>query len=429
MKVLHVAGEVAPYTTTGGLGVVLGSLPAAQRAQGVDARVLTPLYGHLDRSRLEHVRDVVVHLDRRDFYGALWRDGDVLFCDLPGLLDRETPYGSEDDPLRFAAFSKVAASIDADIHHLHDWQAAATSMYRRGPTVMTIHNLAYQGTCPWSWADRLGVPDALRSWEGIEFHGQVNLLKAGLVLADRITTVSPTYAREICTPELGMGLDGLLRHRAEVLGGVVNGLDPDAWDPAVDAPGGREAAAAALRAELGLEEGPLVVAIARAVSQKGLDLLAAAAPAVPTARFAVLADGDPAIERTLEAASKPGRFVVERRFDERLARRMYAAADFVAVPSRFEPCGLTQLIGQRYGALPVVRRTGGLADTVTDGVDGFSFDAATPEALADALRRAVGSSPETLARMRAAAAARDLSWAVPARAYIDIYQQICGGDR
>jgi len=428
IRVLHVTGEVAPYSKTGGLGDVCGALPGAQRAAGIDAQVITPLYGSIDRRSFERVGGVTVHLDARDHTATLWRDGHVTFVDVPGLLDRETPYGDVDDPLRFAVLCKVAASLPADVYHLHDWQAGATAFYTRKPMVCTVHNLAYQGLVDWSWAERIGVPEALHSWEGAEFHGKLSLLKAGLVKADRITTVSPTYAREILGPELGMGLDGLFRHRQPVLSGILNGLDPSAWDPAVDAPGGKAAAKAELRAEMGLEDGPLCVAVARAVEQKGLDLVAAAAPRVD-ARFAVLASGQPDIVAALRAVEVPGRFKLATGFSERLSRLMYAAADFVLVPSRFEPCGLTQIIAQRYGALPIVRRTGGLADTGRDGVDGFVFDDPTPEALTDALKRALAvyADPEAMAQMRACAEAREWSWAGPARAYAELYEGLVSG--
>lgn len=427
--VLHVASEVVPYSKTGGLGDVLGALPGAQRAIGIDAQVVTPRYAGISTDGLTRERELTVHLDRRDWAATLWRDGHVSFVDIPGLLDRDRLYGEADDPLRFAALCKVAATIEADVYHLHDWQAAATAFYTRRPLVMTVHNLAYQGAFEWSWADRLGVPDALRTWEGVEFHGRLSLLKAGLVLADRLTTVSPTYAAEICTSEVGMGLDGLFRHRREVLSGILNGVDAEAWDPAVDAPDGKAAAKAELRARLELDEGPLCVAVARAVSQKGLDLIAAAAPTVD-ARFAVLASGDARIVDALRAATVPGRFALVSDFSGALARLMYAAADFMLVPSRFEPCGLTQLIALRYGALPVVRRTGGLADTVVDGVDGFVFDDPTPEALAGALRRAltVYADPGRFAGMRATAEARDWSWVGPAQAYADLYADLVPGE-
>lgn len=426
MRVLHVGGEVAPFSKTGGLGDVLGALPGAQRAIGIDARVLTPLYASVDRAPLERAGERTVYLARRAFTATIWRTGHVLFADVPGLLDRDVPYGFDDDPLRFAVLCKLAASIEADVYHLHDWQAGPTAFYTRKPTVCTVHNLAYQGLCDWSWADRIGVPTALRTWEGVEFHGRLSLLKAGLVLADRLTTVSPTYAEEVCGPDLGMGLDGLFRHRRDVLSGILNGLDPVAWDPAVDAPEGKAAAKAGLRARMGLDDGPLCVAVSRAVNQKGLDLLADAAPRVD-AQFAVLSGGDPEIEARLHAAVTPGRFALHTAFSEQLSRQMFAAADYVLVPSRFEPCGLTQLIAQRYGALPVVRRTGGLADTVRDGVDGFSFEAPTADALTDALQRALAvyGTPR-FDEMQATAQAIDWSWARPAHVYAELYAGLVG---
>ena len=227
-----------------------------------------------------------------------------------------------------------------------------------------------------------------------------------------------------------MGLDGLFRHRGQDLTGILNGLDPDTWDPLVDAPDGRDAARARLGVELGLGAGPLLAVVSRAVPQKGLDLVADAVEAVwahaPDARFVALTDGDPAVMDRLAARVRPDRFTLVRDFDPALARRIYAGADLLLVPSRFEPCGLTQLIAQRYGTLPVVRRTGGLADTVEDEVDGFSFDAPEPEALVAAIHRALDAwrDPDRLAELRATAASRDRSWAASARAYLDIYEEL-----
>lgn len=452
MKVLHVTGEVAPYSKTGGLGDVLGELPPAQRALGIEARVVTPLYGFIDRSRLRRGRTLPeVHLGGRTLGGRLWHDDDrhIAFVDLPGLLDRPHNYGGPggeyaDNPLRFGAFCKVAAGMagEADVFHLHDWQAGLAAMYLGGrrPVVLTVHNLAYQGLCGFEWADRLGVPRALRTYEGVEYYGRVSLLKAGLVLADRLTTVSPTYAAEIQKEPGGMGLAGLFRHRRRGLDGIINGIDTDDWNPASDPAlpeafsaddlGGRAACTAALRAELKLGEGPIFGVISRAAGQKGLDLLVSAAPrAIASgARFAVLASGEPSIMQGLDevAAQHPGAFAVVDRFDLDLARRIYGGADFITVPSRYEPCGLTQLIGMRYGAIPVVRRTGGLADTVVDGETGLCFDEASAEALGHAIDRALAMHDDARAAMRARCMAQDWSWAGPAAAYRDIYRRFGG---
>lgn len=451
MKILHVTGEVAPYSKTGGLGDVLGELPHFQRAAGLDARVITPLYGYIDKRTLRRGEATpVVTLGRRRFEGRLWHDdaSHVDFVDLPGLLDRPHNYGDPggeyaDNPIRFAAFCKVAAALwpSTDVYHLHDWQAGLTAMYLGGrrPVVLTVHNLAYQGLCGFEWADHLGIPHALRSLEGVEYYGRVSLLKAGLVLADRLTTVSPTYAREIQSEPLGLGLAGLFRHRRMGLDGIINGIDYDRWNPATDdalaSPfdaddlTGRAACRAALQKELGLVDGPLIGVVSRAAGQKGLDLVADAADRAVRqgVKFAVLSSGEPAIVARLRAVADrhPSAFTLVDDFDPALARRIYAGADFIAVPSRYEPCGLAQLIAMRYGAIPIVRRTGGLADTVIDGETGLCFDDADAGALAHAFdrARALYADPDRFAAIRARGLASDHSWRASAEAYARIYRR------
>lgn len=451
IRVLHVTGEVAPWSKTGGLGDVLGSLPQHQRAAGVDARVVTPLYGFIDKKALRRGEAIApITLAGETFEGRFWHDDTrgTIFVDLPRLLDRPYNYGGPegdyaDNPLRFGAFCKVVANMwpQADVFHLHDWQAGLTAMYLGGrrPVMLTVHNLAYQGLCGFEWADRLGVPHALRSFEGVEYYGRVSLLKAGLVLADRLTTVSPTYAREIQGEPEGLGLAGLFRHRRMGLDGIINGIDTELWNPAGDEAlaatfdatdlSGRAACQAALRAELDLDEGPIFGVIARAVSHKGLDLVANAADAAIRrgARFAVLASGDPLLERQLRQVAQrhPRAFAFADRFDLKLARRIYAGSDFILVPSRSEPCGLTQMIGMRYGAVPVVRATGGLADTITEGRTGLRFEAPTADALGGALDRALDlfADGEAYAAMRDRCLACDWSWAGPVKAYSAIYER------
>ena len=371
--------------------------------------MLTPLYRSVARAGLEPLGRVVLgsHL--------LVRDG-VWFVD-DALYDRDNLYGYADDPGRFARLCQVAAHLadEFDVVHLHDWQAALTAMYLTGrrPCVQTIHNLAYRGDCSMDWADRLGVPDALRRFDGIEFHGGLALLKAGLVLADRITTVSPTYAREIVAEPGGHGLSGALRWRRDVLSGVLNGLDSSAW-PLPEVPVERD--------------GTHVVAIARAAHQKGFDLIIESIDALVAAggRLSVLTSGDPDLEAALRitAARHPERVRVTIGFDADYARQLYAEADFVLVPSRFEPCGLTQMIGMRYGAIPIVRRTGGLADTVRDGVDGIVFDTPDAATLTGAIRRALALTPEERATLQANGRAADWSWDRSARAYLDLYSSL-----
>lgn len=384
---------------------MLGALPRAQRALGHTVRVLSPLYRCVDRAPLTRVGP--------DLYAA----DDAWFVAAPSYYDRDALYGERDDPLRFAHLCRAAARMahDFDVVHLHDWQAALTAVYLQGqrPTVFTIHNLAYQGLCGFEWADVLEIPEPLRRFDGIEFHGQMALIKAGLVRADWITTVSPSYAREIMDEPAGCGLSGLLRWRRARLSGILNGLDPRDWPPPLE-PLPRE--------------GTHFVVVSRAVPQKGLDLVVEAASAVVEAgaRLTILARGEPEIERQLEACAArfAGQVQVELGFDLERARQLYASADFVLVPSRYEPCGLTQLIAMRYGAIPIVRRTGGLADTVEDGVTGISFDAPTGEALAAAIRRAVNLSAAARMRLRANARSRDWSWRRAAQDYLNLYRDL-----
>ncbi len=452
VRIVHVTAELHPYSATGGLGFVLAELPPAQRAAGADARVITPLYGHIDRSGLRRgVAITPLTLGGRTFTGRLWHDDarHITFVDLPGLLDRPHNYGGPggdyaDNPLRFGAFCKVAASLwrEADVYHLHDWQAGLTAMYLGGrrPVVLTVHNLAYQGLCGFEWADRLGIPHALRTYEGVEFYGRVSLLKAGLVLADRLTTVSPTYSREIQSEPLGHGLSGLFRHRRGGLHGILNGLGPAPFDPAIgetlaarydaDDISGKDACRDALRAELKLGDGPIFGYVGRAAGQKGLDLLAAAAPKAIAegARFAVVASGEKGIVEMLRrvARAHPDAFAYSDAFDIDLAQRVYAGSDFLVVPSLFEPCGLVQMIGMRYGSIPIVRRTGGLADTVVDGETGLVFDEASAQAVLDAVRRGMTLDGEAREAIQARGMALDWSWAGPADAYAAIYARLTG---
>jgi starch synthase len=452
MRVLHVTGEVAPFSKTGGLGDVLGALPAAQRALGLHVEVLTPLYGFVRRQGLIAGETYDFHLASHTLQARLWRtpDAHVTFVDIPGLLDRSVPYGEfADNPLRFGAFCKVASIVarrDFDVVNLHDWQAAATAIYlgRSRPVVQTIHNLAYQGLCGFHWADALEIPHALRGYDGLEFHGHMSLFKAGLVLADRITTVSPRYAREILTEPGGQQLSGLLSHRAHDLRGILNGIDAGAWDPMHDPHlrhpfdaahlDARAANRDALLAEAGLPPtgGPVFGVVSRATWQKGLDLVADVLPSSHLwhSRFVMLADGDHDLIARFRGLAHgfPDRVSIRMGFDEGYARRIYGGADFILVPSRFEPCGLTQMFGMRYGAIPVVRETGGLADTVRDGETGLSFFDPNPGALHHALERAVAlhDAPETERVVRRAGMAQDWSWAGPAREYARLYAELIG---
>ncbi len=460
MRILHVASEVAPFSKTGGLGEVMGALPGALCDQGIDVRVATPLYGFIDRSSLTFAGEQHLHLAQHSFHVRLWRHAakpghaETIFIDVPGLLDRPLPYGDyADNPLRFGVFCKAAATLarqtGAELVHLHDWQAALTALFLRDvlpkrAVVQTVHNLSFQGLCGTHWADMLEVPHIARDFHGLEFHGQLSFLKAGLVLADRITTVSPTYAREILSEPGGQQLSGLLSHRQRFLRGILNGIDTADRDPATDkalpapfdadAPGGKAACRDALLNELHLEptDGPVFGVVSRASSQKGLDLVAdaIAEPGLGNARFALMCDGEPDLVHRLAdlAHARPGRIALTRSFDEGLARRVYAGSDFVLAPSRFEPCGLTQMFAMRYGAVPIVRRTGGLADTVTDGVTGLTFFDPEAWALRQAISRAqtLYTQRADFERIRESCMRADWSWTGPARAYRELYAELLG---
>lgn len=398
--VLAVASECAPLIKTGGLADVVGALPRAMAGQGWAIRTLIPGY----RAVMAALKRPKTVLDLPDLLGTGARvlaaqvaGLDLLVLDAPALYDRPgSPYldatGNdwEDNDLRFAALSRAAALIARDgladwrpeVLHLHDWQAGLTPVYMRQlgaqqPGILTIHNIAFHGLTAYSRMKDLDLPVEDFTLDGFEYYGHISALKAGLTGAQALTTVSPTYAHELKTAEFGMGLEGVIRARAADLTGILNGIDTDAWDPTVDpaikrfsAPGGKSANARALRAEFGLarDGGPLCVVVSRLSDQKGLDLLLQALPALLSGggQLALLGSGDRRLENAWlnAAAAHPGKLEVRIGYDEALSHRMFAGADAVLVPSRFEPCGLTQLYGLRYGAVPVVARTGGLADTV-----------------------------------------------------------------
>ena len=473
MRVLHAAAEVFPLVKTGGLADVVAALPLALAEQGADARLLLPGLPAV----MDGVQGARTVIDIGSCFGALrvrlllarmpGTKLPVYVLDAPYLYRRDgSPYQSKagvewgDNLQRFALLGWVAAHLaagDADpqwspeVVHAHDWHAAMACAYMAehaassAATVFTVHNLAFQGLFPtYDWA-LLGIGSHLMSPAGLEFHGQLSFMKAGLKFADRITTVSPNYAREIATAEFGCGLDGVIRDRGAAVSGVLNGIDTQTWNPATDSAiptrydaermGGKAQCRKALQAELGLqsdERALLLTVISRLTSQKGLDLLLAALPELVAAgvQFAVQGTGEPALEAAFRMAQQahPGRVQVHVGYDEARAHRLVAGADVIAVPSRFEPCGLTQMYGLRYGTLPVVRRTGGLADTVQDAATGFVFDEATPAALRRAVERALAARRDAAAwsRMQARAMAQDLSWTEPARQYLRLYAEAQG---
>ncbi|WBU52175.1 glycogen synthase GlgA [Paracoccus sp. SCSIO 75233] len=470
--VLSVASECAPLVKTGGLADVVGALPAAMAPLGWELRTLIPAY-----------RGLKERLDRAE---SLWRDDDLfggpaqvlagrsaglnlLLLDAPHLFDRAgTPYLDEagrdwhDNPLRFAALSWAAARIAQDglsdgwrpdLIHAHDWQAGFAPLWTQGatPSVMTIHNIAFQGIAPSSMLSELRLPWDRFNPDGYEFWGNISALKAGLVSADAITTVSPTYATELTTPEFGFGLEGVIRARADVLSGILNGVDRQAWDPATDANiaanysagdmNGKSLCAAALREEFGLDaaDGPLCIVVSRLTRQKGLDLLLESLPVLTGAggQLALLGTGEADLQDGFQqaAARDPGRIGVRIGYDEALAHRMFAGADAVLVPSRFEPCGLTQMYGLAYGTLPLVARTGGLADTVIDANDaalraqvatGLQFAPVTAEALSLSLRKlcTLFQRSGTWAKMVQRAMAHPVGWDASARDYARLYEKL-----
>jgi starch synthase len=477
LRVLHVAAELYPWVKTGGLGDVIAALPPALVAQGIDARLCLPGFpAFLDAFSLsDAVRLATPFASERVRVALAYLPGSrvgAYLVDHPAFYDRAGgPYGGPDgrdwpdNYRRFGLLCWVAAALGRgadpnwrpDIVQAHDWHAGLTPAYLKAEaapaaSVMTIHNIAYPGYFPAGTFPELSLPAGFFGIDGVEFFGGVSFLKAGLAYADRLTTVSPTYAEEIKTPAFGAALDGLLRRRAGMLSGILNGVDPAVWDPAHDpalpraygvndAEAGKAAAKAALRRRLYLDEGggPLFGVVSRLTPQKGLDLLLDAVPGLVGGggQLALLGSGDRDLETGFAAASRSlrGGVGVEIGYDEALSRLIVAGSDVIVVPSRFEPCGLTQLYALRYGAPPLVRRTGGLADTVVDAsparlrdktATGFMFDEATPQALAATLARAAAiyrSRPRWRQLMRTAMT-RDFSWNQSARQYVELYREL-----
>ena len=480
MRVLHIAAEIFPLVKTGGLADVLGALPQALIGQGADVRLLLP--------GLPAIIDAVSHqkvvCDIGPAFGAArvtLRLGKmpnsqvpVYVIDAPYFYRRGGgPYqdsnGNEwpDNAQRFALLGWVGAHLAAgeldldwtpQVLHAHDWHAAMSCAYvaahppTQAATVFTVHNLAYQGLFPSGDFNLLGLPARFMASTGLEYHHQLSFMKAGLKFARSVTTVSPTYATEIATPEFGFGLDGVIRSRGANITGILNGVDGEVWDPSTDLElaarysarqlAGKARCKLALQVELGLApqaDAPIFGVVSRLTSQKGLDLVLATLPGLLRrgGQLALQGSGDPSLEAAFVAAAEahPGAVGVRIGYDEAFAHRLIAGADAILVPSRFEPCGLTQLYGLRYATVPIVRRVGGLADTVVDATNdslhadtatGFVFDAATPTALDTALQRAFDTyaQPDRWKKIMLRGMAQDNSWEGAAAKYMALYRSL-----
>ncbi len=477
MKILFVASECAPFIKTGGLADVIGAVPKALSATGDSVRVLLPAYPALES--LAGQGTVVARFG--DLFGgiadlvAVQAEGlSLLLLRAPHLYDRPGgiylgPDGRDwpDNDLRFAALSFAAAQIARDgvgdwvpdVVNAHDWQAGLVPAYLRQanvgtPVVMTIHNIAFQGLFNATRLGALGLNADLFTPDGVEYFGNIGFLKGGLALSDAITTVSPSYACELLTPEFGMGLEGLLQARRADLTGILNGIDLDVWNPETDAylpapygvrtlrrkaPNKVEAAA-----RFGLEpgDGPLFCVISRLTSQKGLDMLLDCLPELVAegGRLAVLGTGDKALEQAFVDASRryAGSVGTIIGYDEALSHLLQGGADAILIPSRFEPCGLTQLYGLRYGTLPIVARTGGLADTVIDANEaalaadcatGFQFAPINATMLGQAIARAcaIYRQPKVWGGMMRRAMRHPVGWDASAAAYQAVYAAVAKG--
>jgi starch synthase len=493
LHILFVTSEVTPFARTGGLSDVSSALPKALAALGHDVRVVMPLYQAVWAGGFalqQCLPDLQLQMPTATRTARVWLhsmpvsdgpqgqlpDVPVYFIEQDDYFARPGLYGNEsgdyaDNAQRFSFFCRAVLELAlrlegfADVVHCHDWATALLPAYVRFlpalaarftavPTVYTIHNLTYQGLFP-EWVLPLtGLPPSLFHLDGLEFYGQMSFVKAALHYADYLTTVSPSYAEEICTPEFGVGLDGMLRRRRDVLAGILNGADYDVWNPATDPalaahysatdPSSKAICKAALLRTFGLPaapEVPLLGMISRLVDQKGVDILAAALPALLDlgARLVILGSGEARYQEllTAQAQAYPERLGVRLGFNDALAHQIEAGSDCFLMPSRFEPCGLNQIYSLRYGTIPIIRATGGLRDTVvpfspaTGAGTGFVFHELSAAAFLTAVQQALAvfADRPTWQRLLHNAMVQDFSWRQSALRYVDIYRQAMHGKR
>jgi len=478
MKILLVSPEVAPYAKTGGLADVAGSLPRALRQLGHDVRIIMPCYktarekGFTLRKGRKSVEVAIGGTPRKGMLRQTTLDGvPVYLIENRDYFERDELYGTgaedyPDNAERFGFFCRAVLEFlrrldfRPDILHLNDWQASLIPVLLRTElrddpffaamrTVLTIHNLGYQGLFPASVLTTLGLDaDELMTIDRLEYYGQASLLKGGILFADRLNTVSETYCREIQTPEMGLGFDGILRQRQKQLSGIINGIDPRQWDPAFDAMianpyqiedlRGKTANKKGLQRELGLSSPvstPIVAMVTRLDVQKGLDLVEEAWSELMKRdlQLVLLGSGEQGLTERFARLGEahPGQVSIHLGFDDALARRIYAGSDMFLRPSRYEPCGLGQLIALRYGTVPVVRRTGGLADTIVDPLEnqrranGFSFEESSAAALLATVDRALAVYRDRRSWLKLVkfGMKQDFSWTNSAHRYVELYQQ------
>ena len=466
-----ISSEAAPFAKTGGLADVVGSLPTALQAFGDEVAVVLPRYGSIDLKNARRVwENLIIHLGLAAFPVTIYQapaDHPVYLVDCPPLFDRKGFYGDSgldfpDNHIRFAVFARAALSIArllfrTEIFHCHDWQSGLVPAYLRTTfasdptflgcrTLFTIHNLGYQGLFPKAaLADVALSPDAVYRPDGMEFFGRISYIKAGIAFADALSTVSPTYAREIQTPEFGFGLDGILRDRSLALTGILNGADYLEWNPEIDPLiparysatdlAGKETCKRHLLQEFGLPAEamarPLLGVVSRLTRQKGTDILAEAIGDIlgEDAYLVALGTGDVEYEEFFRGMQQeyPGRVAVRIGFDDGLAHRIEAGADIFLMPSYYEPCGMNQIYSLRYGTVPVVRATGGLDDTIEEGT-GFKFVEYSSKALLEAVRGAIAgfADRDGWRKMMLRGMGKDFSWKKSAAAYSQLYGRLLG---